>query len=52
MVDGSLFIFFYIRAVPVAVSDGDYSGGWSGFDGGFYASWSCFFSLSINFRWV
>ena len=24
---------------------------WSGFDGGFCASWSCFFSLSIKLRW-
>ena len=41
-----LFIYFYIRAVPVAVSDGECGGGWSGLMVVFCASWSCFFSLS------
>ena len=56
MVDVSVFIFFiFVQCLwqfpMVSAVVAGLVRRWSRFDGGFCASWSCFFSLSIKLRW-
>ena len=55
MVDGPVFIFFIFvqclwRFPMVSAVVAGLVRRWSGFDGGFCASWSCLFFISINCR--